>query len=306
MILSMNETRLPINFVLKNTYKITGNISSSKISIVYKAENIHTGEKLVIKEFYPSELVLRDLDNITVINRLPSTKNKFEELKENFLQEALILQQIVHINIVKYIDHFEGNGSIYIITEYYEGVLLDQYIKDCKFTKRNQLYNNIFSPLIDALNFLHKKGIIHRDIKPNNIIVDSNGNLKLLDFGSAINYKLNSKHNIYITPGYSPLEQYSNSSKQGVVTDIYSFAATIYYSLTNITPVEAPQRLIEDSLKNVKEYNLNVSLVMSNTIMWSLAVNSKKRCFSLKFIMLSILIENMVTKIKMFFAEDNI
>lgn len=301
-----NENRLQLNFVLKNTYKINGNISSSKLSIVYYGENIHTKEKVVIKEFYPNEIVLRDIDNITVINRLPSTKNKFEELKANFLQEALILQQIVHRNIVKYVDHFEINGSVYIITEYFEGVLLDEYVKSSKWTKPDQLYNSIFLPLIDVLNFLHKKGIVHRDIKPSNIMVDSKGNFKLLDFGSAINYKQSSKHNIFITPGYTPLEQYSNSSKQGVVTDIYSFAATMYYLLTNVTPVDAPQRLIVDALKNIKDYNKNVSLVMSNTIMWSLAVNSKKRCFSLKFIKWSMLLENMIKKIKYCFANDNI
>lgn len=302
---TQNETVLPINLVIKNTYKINELISTSKMSIVYKGENVHTGEHLVIKEFYPSELVLRDLDNITVVNRLPSTKNRFEELKDNFLHEALIMQQIVHENIVKYVDHFEGNGSYYIIMEYYEGMLLDKYLKDYHFNNRNQLYNNIFLPLIDALNYLHKKGIIHRDIKPSNIIIDSEGNPQLLDFGSAIYYKKNLKQNIFTTPGFSPLEQYSTSSKQGVFTDIYSFAATFYYSLTGVIPMDVPQRLIEDSMKNVKEYNKTVSSVMSKTIMWSLAVNSKKRCFSLKFIVLTILLENIVNKITYNFVDNN-
>ncbi|ATP40158.1 serine/threonine protein kinase [Solibacillus sp. R5-41] len=293
-----SEISLPINFVLKNTYKINKIISSSKLSIVYKGENTYTGKELIIKEFYPSEIALRDLDNITVINRLPSTKRKFEELKGNFLQEALILQQIVHKNIVKYVDDFQENGSFYIITKYFEGIPLNQYVKKYQLDNRNELNKSIFLPLIDALYYLHKKGILHRDIKPSNIMIDKKGRPQLLDFGSAIYYKTSTNHNVFTTAGFSPLEQYSDKTQQGVYTDIYSIAATLYYSLTDVVPMDAPQRVIEDSLKDIREYNKKVSSVMSKTIMWSLDVHAKKRCFSLKFLVMTILSENIINKIK--------
>ncbi|EON71672.1 serine/threonine protein kinase [Lysinibacillus sphaericus] len=299
------EISLPINCVLQDTYKINEIISSSKLSIVYKGENIHSGEQFIIKEFYPSELALRDLDNLTVIHRLPSTKTKFEELKGEFLHEALLLQQIVHQNIVKYIEHFQANGSCYIVMKYYEGLPLAQYVKKYELNNRNHLYNNIFLPLIDALHYLHKEGILHRDIKPSNIMVDVHGKPQLLDFGSAIFYKTATQHKIFTTPGFSPLEQYSDKSKQGVYTDIYALAATLYYSLTDVVPMDVPQRIIEDSLKNVRQYNKKVSFIMSKMIMWSLTVNAKKRCFSLKFLLLTMLSESIVNKIRYYFDDNN-
>ncbi len=295
------ELSLPINSVLKDTYKIKEVIATSKLSFVYIAENINEGNQLIIKEFFPNDIALRDLDNKTVVNRLPSTKQKFEDLKAIFLNEALIMQQINHHNIVKYMHHFEENESIYIVMEYYEGTLLDQYLKDFPINDREHLYTSIFLPLIGALSYLHKKGILHRDIKPSNIIVDSEGNPYLLDFGSAIFYKNDNDYQIFTSPGYSPLEQYSHISEQGVYTDIYSLAATFYYSLTDIIPLDSSQRIIEDKIENVRKYNEKVSIILSRTIMWGLAVHAKKRCSSLKIMEMAINFENIVKKTKGYF-----
>jgi len=299
------ELSLPINGVLNDTYKIKEVIATSKLSFVYIAENIDEGNQLIIKEFYPNDIALRDLDNKTVVNRLPSTKQKFEDLKGIFLNEACILQQINHHNIVKYIDHFEENESIYIIMEYYEGKLLDQYLEDDPINNRARLYTGVFLPLIDAISYLHKKGILHRDIKPNNIMIDSEGNPYLLDFGSAIYYKTAEDYQIFTSSGYSPLEQYSNISEQGVYTDIYSLAATFYFSLTNVIPPDVSQRLIEDKIGDVRTYNKNVSILLSKTIMWGMTVQAKKRCSSLKYMKLVITIENIVNRTMNYFKENN-
>ncbi|MGA3601308.1 serine/threonine protein kinase [Lysinibacillus agricola] len=292
------ELSLPANSVLNDTYKIKEVIATSKLSFVYIAENINEGNQLVIKEFFPNAIALRDLDNKTVVNRLPSTKQKFEDLKAIFLNEALIMRQINHRNIVKYIDHFEENESIYIVMEYYEGTLLDQYLKDFPINDRDHLYTSIFLPLIGALSYLHKKGILHRDIKPSNIMIDSEGNPYLLDFGSAIFYKTTENYQIFISPGYSPLEQYSNVSEQGVYTDIYSLAATFYFSLTDIIPLDSSKRIIEDKIENVRKYNEKVSIILSRTIMWGLAVHAKKRCSSLKFMELAVAVGNIINRLK--------
>ena len=299
------ELSLPINGVLNDTYKIKEVIATSKLSFVYIAENIDEGNQLIIKEFFPNDIALRDLDNKTVVNRLPSTKQKFEDLKGIFLNEACILQQINHHNIVKYIDHFEENESIYIIMEYYEGKLLDQYLEDDPINNRARLYTGVFLPLIDAISYLHKKGILHRDIKPNNIMIDSEGNPYLLDFGSAIYYKTAEDYQIFTSSGYSPLEQYSNISEQGVYTDIYSLAATFYFSLTNVIPPDVSQRLIEDKIGDVRTYNKNVSILLSKTIMWGMTVQAKKRCSSLKYMKLVITIENIVNRTMNYFKENN-
>ncbi|MFJ5566391.1 serine/threonine protein kinase [Lysinibacillus xylanilyticus] len=299
------ELSLPANSVLNDTYKIKEVIATSKLSFVYIAENIHEGNQLIIKEFFPNDIALRDLDNKTVVNRLPSTKQKFEDLKAIFLNEALIMGQINHRNIVKYIGHFEENESIYIVMEYYEGTLLDQYLKDFSINDRDHLYTSIFLPLIGALSYLHKKGILHRDIKPSNIMIDSEGNPCLLDFGSAIFYKTAENYQIFTSPGYSPLEQYSNVSEQGVYTDIYSLAATFYFSLTDIIPPDSSKRIIEDKIENVRKYNENVSIIVSRTIMWGLAVHAKKRCSSLKFMELAVAVGNIINRLKDYFNSDD-
>lgn len=298
MRLAQYEICLQENTLLKNTYQIKKLISKSELSIVYMGENIETEEVLVIKEFFPNTLALRDLDDVTVLSRLPSTKKQYKKLLKLFLKEADILKMLNHESIVAHYDHFEENGSAYIVMEYCEGKSLEQYVQDCQGEDSSLAIYKMSLAVIRALNYIHKRGIIHRDIKPANIMVDLKGNPRILDFGSAVYLAKECSHMIFTTTGYSPLELYAKNSKQGVYSDIYSLAATLYYAFSGTAPVDVSKRIIEDKLKSVRKYNPKISPILSSVMMWSLAVQPRNRCFSLKFLSSAIVVEIFVDKMK--------
>lgn len=294
------ELSLEENTILNNKYKIKKAISVSHLSIVYLADNNENDEMVIIKEFFPKQLVLRDLDNKSLVVKLPSIKKQFSNLKEQFINETNILKNCSHSNIIPFIDSFEENETAYLVMKYCDGQSLDSLIKKEAIDKE-KLYNEIFIPIIKAITYIHKKGIIHRDIKPSNILIDKSGVPYLIDFGSAIYYKTSNKNKIFTTPGYSPLELYSQNEKLGKKTDIYSFAATLYFSLTGgATPIDCSKRIIEDPMKNIKKFNHEISLIFSFVIMWGLALQPKRRCFSLKLFEFAIIVEKILGKFKHF------
>ncbi len=286
------------NTLLKNTYRIKKVISCSELSIVYFGRHVESGDIQIIKEYFPKALVLRDLDDKTVLCRLPSSKEKYYELMEAFFNEATIIKELCHKNIVGYIDHFEENGTGYIVMEYCRGKTLNRYIKEEKTVSMVAFFHKTLFSLMDALDFIHKKGIIHRDIKPENILISKEGQPILLDFGSAVYYKNHTRHKIFTTPGFSPLEFYSEKSKLGIYSDIYSLAATFYYYLTGRVPLDVSERLIEDRIENVRHYNREVTPLLSSVIMWGLSVNYKRRCSSLKLFKIAFYLEYLLLKIK--------
>lgn len=278
--------------ILKKVYKINKLVKKGFISTVYVIEHIVTNELYIMKEFYPSELAIRDTDNQTVLNRLPSNKKKFNELKQLFLQEANILQSIDGQHVAKYIEHFELNGTAYIVMQQFEGTPLDQYVAKNK----NCAYIPIFLTLVETLNRLHRQGIIHRDIKPSNILINPDGTPCLIDFGSAIYYRHTKKTSIVTSKNYSPLELYSSEARQTPKADIYSLNATLYYVITKKTPHDISERLVEDVLLDVRTDNPNITYLLSKIMRWSFALRQEKRCFSLKFIKLALLYERIVKK----------
>ncbi|MEC1180039.1 serine/threonine-protein kinase [Metasolibacillus meyeri] len=278
--------------ILKEVYIIKKMVKNSFLSVVYIAENRITKKLYIIKEFYPSEIAIRDTDNRIVLSRLPSNKVKFNQLKELFLQEANILQNLNCQYTAKYIEHFEENGTVYIVMQYFEGKPLDQYVIE----NANYTYVPIFLALIDILNEVHRKGIIHRDIKPSNILIANDGTPCLIDFGSAIDYRVTKNAPILTSKNYSPVELYSSKSNQGIRTDIYSLSATLYYVITKNPPNDISERLVEDRLLDIRSYNSNITYLLSRMIMWALALQQEKRCFSLKFMKIALLFEKLIKK----------
>lgn len=284
--------------VLKQTYQIKKVLSISEFSIVYMASHQGSGDTVAVKEFYPRELVLRDSDKRTVLCRQPSTRLQYQAQKQSFVQVAELLHELKHPNIVTCLEHFEENGTHYMVMEYCKGTSLDEYIHVTGNTLSSALLSHTMLPLIQALDYIHKKGIIHRDLKPGNIIVALDGTPKLIDFGSAVRTKVGGKsgYTISTTTGYSPLELYSEKSKQDKQVDLYSFSAILYFCLSGHVPMDVKKRLFQDDLIPIRSHNRRVSLMLSKIIHWGLAVKAEERCSSFRWFSRVLRMEAMMWK----------
>jgi serine/threonine protein kinase len=282
---------LPRKLILNSRYCIQKILAKSDLSIVYFAYDCSSNQKCVVKEFFPRRFVLRDIDRQTVILKKPSLKQQLLKAQELFFNEALLLKTLRHCNINKYLDHFTANHTGYLVTAFYKGPTLDQYIKSEKQISKRDILINIFIPILNVVAELHKIGIIHRDLKPNNIIITKRNVPVLIDFGSAIYFQKSDKKRIFVTPGFSPLEFYAKNSRQGPFSDIYSLAAMLYYYICGKVPVEVIQRVFEDNLEDLRQYHEAISPWLARVIMKCLAVDSQKRYKSLKCLKLLLYLE---------------
>lgn len=291
MEVDINDICLQKGVMLKGRYEIQSAISVSDLSIVYKGYDYIGGVGCIIKEYYPKGKVLRDMDGKTVVFKMPSFRHKYDEGLSIFLNEGTLLGKLKHKNIAKCIDHFSENDTGYIIIEYYEGKTLDQYVKEERDFLISEQFKKICIPFVKAVDYIHRKGIIHRDIKPKNIVINKSLGPVIIDFGSACINKKGVKKRIFYTPGYSPLEFYSDKSKQGKYSDMYSVAATLYFYLCGKPPEKVTNRVIEDNIEDIGKYNKDISRLFSKTIMRNLSVDYKKRFSSLRLFILIMYIE---------------
>ena len=162
--------------------------------------------------------------------------------------------------------------------EYIDDVLLKDYL-DKQGKVDPEAAVSIIMPIIEAVKKIHSKGIIHRDISPDNIFITSENSIKVFDFGAA---QLNdSREGMAADPvikvGYSPLEQYRDKSKKGFYTDVYAVGAIFYQMLTGEKPIESTEREFKDELKSPKELGIKISGNMDRAVMEALSVRPELR-----------------------------
>jgi serine/threonine protein kinase len=202
---------------------------------------------------------------------------------ERFLEEARTLAKFQqHNGIVSVLNVFYGNGTGYMVMEYVDGLTLKEYlIQKDKLTWEQTL--KLFMPVMDALREVHKYGMLHRDISPDNIYLCRDNRVKLLDFGSA-RYSLGGHSrslSVVVKPGYAPEEQYRTKGNQGPWTDVYSVAASMYRCITGLVPPDALDRLDEDELRTPSKLGINIPDKAERELMAALAIKSNQRTQSI-------------------------
>lgn len=232
---------------LDKRYLIKGILGQGGFGIIYFAMDLKENRKVAIKEYFPYGKSHRNnfTQEITFQDSEERRNNK-ESCYDLFLNEATILQNLSEFNeVVSYKDYFMENNTVYIVMEYFEGITLREWIQNSNKLKPIECFD-LLKPFMNGMSMIHEKGIIHRDICPENILISEKLDLRIVDFGSALDLKrMNNKRILEPTyrKGFSPPEQYGEEDSLGVWSDIYAISATIYYCLTKTRPVDAKKRM---------------------------------------------------------------
>jgi len=243
-----DEHQLSVGTLLRDRYRVGRALGQGGFGITYLGWDETFQRIVAIKEFYPSSLVNRQKysGNSLFLN---STSAEFGFLsgRDRFLREAQALSKVEHIpQIVRVYDFFQENNTAYIVMEYIRGIELGAYIekKGGKLTVEETL--QILKPILTALEAVHRIGLVHRDISPDNIMLDYQGSVKLLDFGAVrtvedpdVNADLTKSTEAIVKHGYAPVEQYRGRGSLGPWTDCYALCATVYRCLTGLVPPDA-------------------------------------------------------------------
>ncbi|RTE87231.1 MULTISPECIES: right-handed parallel beta-helix repeat-containing protein [Gammaproteobacteria] len=229
-----------------HAYRIKSELGSGAFGITYLAEHTLLNTLHVIKEYLP-ESALRDRATSTVTPKSHQEEDLFNWGMTSFFNEARILNQLSHPNIVKVSDLFEANGTAYFVMPYLKGITLHEWIKSNKNPNQQQL-EQLFVPILEGLKYIHERNLLHRDIKPENIYITDNGNPVLIDFGAArlaIGNKSKALTQV-LTPHFAPWEQYRSKGDFTPALDLYSLAGCMYQAIAQKLPEEAPNRLEDD------------------------------------------------------------
>ena len=266
-------------------YTIEGVLGQGGFGITYLGIDELHEKKVAIKEFFPQGIVTRNIEyQDTVTVTFVGEKDNYEKGKERFLKEARTMAKFSKDEgIVKALDFFEINNTAYIVMEYLEGITLKQYLRENQRIAPEDLIE-LLVPLIESLDEIHSQGMIHRDISPDNIMVLPDGRIKLMDFGAARDYtEFGEKSlSIVLKPGYAPPEQYQTHGIQGPWTDIYALCATMYKCITGENPSDAIERVMDDSLKKISEFGIDILPQEEAAIIKGMSVSAKDRYQDIK------------------------
>src|SRR3954468_11655931 len=268
---------LPEGYPLEN-YRIAGVLSSGGFSMVYLAYD-ENGLPVAIKEYLPSHLALREQGDA-----LPSIAEEnvasFRYGMRCFFEEGRSLAKLSHPNVVRVLNFFRANETVYIVMRYEKGRSLQLQIQHRVGMPDEVWVRSTFAELLNGLREVHRNKLLHLDIKPANVFLRTDGSPLLIDFGAArqtLTTEATTLAPTY-TPGVAAPEQYARSGELGPWTDIYSIGATLYACLAGAAPQPAHQRLKKDEVVPArKKWAEQYSRVLLDIVDWCLRLDHLER-----------------------------
>jgi len=228
-----------------NNYTIVSVLGAGGFGITYKASEDITDRHVAIKEYIPAAYAVRDRDSDTVRPLSEGAAEDFAWGLDRFRQEAKLLIDLRHPNIVPVLAYFEANSTGYLVMEFQDGACLGDVLEARSVLTEAETKAMIL-PLLDGVEDVHRHDFLHRDIKPDNIFLRKDGGPVLLDFGAARQALGEHSKNLttLLTEGYAPFEQYAGSGNQGPWSDVYALAAVMFRCIMGKAPIQAPGRAV--------------------------------------------------------------
>ena len=264
--------------VLNGRYIVGRVLGQGGFGITYLGCDLRLELRVAIKEYYPVDRVSRSsARSLRVEKHSGCLGESFEAGRERFVQEAQVMARIDKMpQIVSVRDFFQENNTAYIVMEYVDGTTLKELVarRGGKMSAGELL--PLVEPLFPALSAMHALDLIHRDISPDNLMLDKGG-VRLLDFGCAREAAQGKNSmTVVLKQGYSPIEQYQHKG-QGPWTDIYSLAATLYYCLTGTTPPQALDRICDEELTPPRQLGADVTPAQERAILRGMGLRRSQR-----------------------------
>lgn len=238
--------------ILHGKYLIGKVLGQGGFGITYIGWNLALHQKVAIKEFFPASYVTRDISVSMALQwyRTEQAQAARNIGQEMFLKEARKMSHVASFpQVVHVLDLFQDNNTAYIIMNYIHGQHLAQKVK-ANGPMPWQDVVQLLLPVMDVMQQVHDAGLIHRDLSPDNLMIQSDNSVQILDLGAAKDLNMNSgESSMQVAKGgYSPLELYVMRGNSGPWTDVYSMAATMYYAITGTTPPSSVERMGTDIL----------------------------------------------------------
>ena len=265
--------------VLGGKYLVGKALGQGGFGITYVGYDMNLEMKVAIKEYYPYDYAYRDHRKSNKVYPLNiHCKEFFKQEKQNFIEEARILAMCNELpGIVKVRDYFQENETCYIVMEFLEGVTLVDYVKEHGGRVPADTVFRLMEPVIRSMIQIHKHGVIHKDISPDNIMFGKNKKVKLIDFGAAQRDFKNGQNNDIYKESFSPPEQRDGTWRVDTYSDIYAFCATMYYCMTGSVPQDSLERQEYDCLRKPSELGIEISSVQEAALMKGLELNPDDR-----------------------------
>lgn len=266
--------------LLRDCYLVGRVLGQGGFGITYIGWDTQLERKIAIKEYFPQAIASRMPASKTVAPTSAQVQGDYAYGLRGFMNEGRILARFSdHPCIVSVLNLFEANDTGYLLMGYLDGTTLAQALATAGGKFSFPVAREILMRVMDGLREVHAQGLLHRDISPDNIYLTRQGPVKILDFGAA-RFEVSERSqslSVVLREGYAPEEQYRRNGHQGAWTDVYAVAATLYRSITGVTPPPALDRLHSDALRTPRELGVAIPADAEAALMRGLAVQVDNR-----------------------------